>query len=218
MTNRVANFADPAPTARRFGGIAFVGLLHLAIVYALVTGLGHEVVEILRAPIETKLIDEIRPPPPEPPPPLMPPQFAALPPPYIPPPEIQVRQPPPPNAIAVVTREKPAEPPPPIGAQVAPTLAPVAVRTAPVIDGRRCRLPEYPPGSKRMEEAGIVVLRFLIDVDGSVVESKVESSSGYPRLDEAARAALALCSFKAGTVDGKAERSWAKLRYVWKLN
>lgn len=216
MTYQPADFADPAPPVRRFAGIAFVVLLHLAIVYALVSGLEHQVVEILRAPIETKLLDEIKPPPPETPPPIVPPQFAAPPPPYIPPPEIQVRQPPPPNAIAVVTREKPAEPPPPIGAQVAP--APAPVRTAPVIDGRRCRLPEYPPGSKRMEEAGIVVLRFLIDVDGSVVESKVESSSGYPRLDEAARGALALCSFKAGTVGGKAERSWAKLRYVWKLD
>lgn len=205
---------EPLPPSRRLAGIGFVALLHVAIVYALVTGLGRQVVEILHAPIETRLLDEIKPPPPEAPPPIVPPQFAAPPPPYIPPPEIQVRQPPPPNAIAVVTREKPTEPPAPIQAYVAPT----PVRVPPVIDGRRCRLPEYPPASKRMEEAGIVVLRFLIDVDGSVLESKVESSSGYPRLDEAARAALTLCSFKAGTVDGKAERSSAKLRYVWKLN
>jgi protein TonB len=45
----------------------------------------------------------------------------------------------------------------------------------------------------------------------------VDSSSGHPRLDEAARAALSLCRFKAGTVDGRPEKSWAKLRYVWKI-
>ena len=205
---------ESLPPSRRLAGIGFVALLHVVIVYALVTGLGRQVVEILHAPIETRLLDEVKPPPPDTPPPVTPPQLAAPPPPYIPPPEIQVRQPPPPNAIAVVTREKPVAPPAPIQAYAPPA----PVRVPPVIDAaRRCRLPEYPPSAKRMEETGVVVLRFLVDVDGGVAESAVESSSGHPRLDEAARNALSLCRFKAGTVDGKPEKSWAKVRYVWKL-
>lgn len=92
------------------------------------------------------------------------------------------------------------------------------IRTAPVVDSRDCKKPEYPSASIRREETGVVVLNFLIDVEGRVVQSKVESSSGYDRLDEAAREALSLCRFKPGTVDGKPEQSWNRLRYAWELN
>jgi protein TonB len=91
------------------------------------------------------------------------------------------------------------------------------LRTAPAVDGRYCALPEYPPASRQFEEAGTVVLNFLIDVDGRVLQSRIESSSGHPRLDEAALRALSLCRFKPGTVDGKPDRSWHKMKYVWKL-
>jgi protein TonB len=199
--------------SRRLTGLGIVALLHVVIIYALLTGLGRQVVDALRPPVETKLIEEVKPPPPDIP--LVPPPLAAPPPPYIPPPDIQVRQPTPERAITSVVREKPAEPPPAVHAPPAPE----PVRTAASVEvGKSCRVPEYPPASKVLAESGIVVLRFLVDVDGRVLESEVESSSGHPRLDEAARAALSLCHFRAGTVDGKPERSWAKLRYVWKLN
>jgi protein TonB len=97
-----------------------------------------------------------------------------------------------------------------------PALA--AVRVGPTVEvGKSCRVPEYPPQSRLLGETGAVVLKFLVDVNGAVLDSQVESSSGHPRLDEAARAALSLCRFKAGTVDGRPEKSWAKLRYVWKI-
>jgi len=48
-----------------------------------------------------------------------------------------------------------------------------------------------------------VTLTFLIDVDGKVLESRVERSSGHRRLDEAARAGLGICKFKPATVDGR---------------
>ncbi|HIJ62363.1 MAG TPA: energy transducer TonB, partial [Rhodospirillaceae bacterium] len=145
-----------------------------------------------------------------PPPP--PPALAPPPPPYIPPPEIQIRQPITPNAITAVTSVKPPEPLPP------PVVKAEPVRVPPVIDpARACRQPEYPAASKRLEETGAVVLQFLVGIDGAVIESKVETTSGHSRLDEAALGALARCRFKAGTVDGKAEQSWARLRYVWKL-
>ncbi len=60
-------------------------------------------------------------------------------------------------------------------------------------------------------------MRFLIDLDGRAIKSEVVRSSGHKRLDEAARAALSLCKFKPGTVDGKPEQSWAPIQYVWKL-
>jgi len=100
-------------------------------------------------------------------------------------------------------------------AETAPVHVPV--RTSPVVDSRFCSKPEYPSASRRFEESGVVVLNFLIDADGRVVQSNIHSSSGYERLDEAARQALSLCRFKPGTVDGKPEKSWHKLKYVWKL-
>ena len=90
---------------------------------------------------------------------------------------------------------------------------------AAVIDANRnCAKPEYPSASRRLEETGTVVVRFLIDVDGRVVDSKVESSSGYDRLDEAARNALGRCQFRPGSVDGKPEKTWASIKYIWKLD
>jgi protein TonB len=101
---------------------------------------------------------------------------------------------------------------------IAPVAAEAPVRVQPALDqGRPCKPPQYPPAARRAEESGAVVLKFLIEADGSVMESLVESSSGFERLDEAARAALALCRFKPGTTDGRPERSWARIRYVWKL-
>src|SRR5437868_12522455 len=45
---------------RHLVGLTFVILFHAFIVYALVTGLAKKVVEVVRAPIETKVIEEIK--------------------------------------------------------------------------------------------------------------------------------------------------------------
>ena len=81
-----------------------------------------------------------------------------------------------------------------------------------------CQKPEYPSISKRKEEEGTVLLKFLIGVQGQVLESIIEKSSGFIRLDEAARDALAQCQFKPGSVDGKPEPSWAHVKYTWRLD
>jgi protein TonB len=211
---------EQPPPSRRLVTVAFVLLLHVATVYALVTGPARQAVDILHPPIETLLPDEIEPPATPPPPPLLPPmpQFAMPTPPDIPLPEIRVRQPGPPaarassNAIVPVTHEKAPEP-----AAVVRTL-PEPARVSPHVEvGKNCLVPDYPAAAKAAGEAGTVALRFLVDTNGRVVESQVETSSGFPRLDEAARAALSLCQFTLGTVDGRPERSWTRLRYVWKI-
>ncbi len=205
-------------TPRKIGGITAVVLLHVVMVYGLITGSAHRVIEAVSQPLMTKIIQETKPPdlPPPPPPP---PKVAAPPPPFIPMPEIQVRQPVVSKAITQVTTTKPVEAPPPVAAPVAAPQPAPAVRVPPVIDAAHaCRKPEYPSISRRLEETGTVVLNFLIDLDGKVVDSNVAQSSGKNRLDEAARQALALCNFKPGTVDGKPEKSWAQIRYTWTLN
>ena len=55
---------------RHLLGLSVVVALHVLIVYALVNGLARKVVDVVRAPIETRLIEEIiKPPPPPPKPP-----------------------------------------------------------------------------------------------------------------------------------------------------
>ena len=196
-------------------GIGFVIVLHIIIVYAMVSGLARQAVELVQKPLETKLIaEQVKPPEEAKPPP--PPKMAPPPPPFIPPPEInvQVAVTPSPAAISAVTTVAPPKeaPPPPPG----PVKQPV--RVAPVVQAASCRSPEYPSASRRLGEQGTVLLNFLIDAEGKVVESRIDTSSGKERLDEAARKALALCKFTPGTVDGKPEQSWHKLRYVWQLD
>jgi protein TonB len=54
---------DPA---KHLLGITTVALLHVFIVYALVTGLARKVVDVIKKPIETKIVEEAKPPPPPP--------------------------------------------------------------------------------------------------------------------------------------------------------
>ena len=112
---------------RRVIGFGAVLLFHALIVYALVSGLAKKVVDVVRAPIETKVIEEIKKPPPPPeivvPPP---PKLEAPPPPFIPPPEIQIATPPPPAPTITATTQTP----PPAPVVIAPT-PPVAAAPAP---------------------------------------------------------------------------------------
>ncbi len=61
-------------------------------------------------------------------------------------------------------------------------------------------------------------LKFLVGADGKVIESAVEKSSGFRRLDEAARQSLSKCTFKPGIKDGVAVESWASMKYTWGLS
>ena len=207
-----------APT-NHLPGIGFVIVLHIIIIWALVSGLARKAVEFVAKPLETKLIAEVAPPPENLPPPPPPPKMAAPPPPFIPPPEINVQVAPTPSPAAITAVSTAPPPPSQPTVAAAPPEAPRApTRTAPVVQAKSCEPPSYPSASRRLNETGVVQLNFLIDAEGRVVESRVDASSGVERLDEAARKALSLCKFKPGTVDGKPEQSWHKMKYVWKLD
>lgn len=204
------SYKEPKDKNRRMAGLAAVLVFHAILVYALINGLARKIVEVVQKPIETKIIEEVKPPPPDKPPPPPPPKLAAPPPPFIPPPEIRVETPPQQNTITSVTTTKPS-----VEAPIPKPTAPS--RTAAVVDSRNCTKPEYPVAALRAQETGVVGLQFLIGVDGLVIDSKIERSSGSRRLDEAARKALALCKFKPATADGKPEQAWARIDYEWKL-
>ena len=210
------SYAQPRSSGRRTAGVILTIVLHIVLIYALLHGLARKIVNIVAPPLETKIIEEIKPPQPEKPPP-PPPKLAAPPPPFIPPPEVNIQIPiqPPPTITAAPTPPTPAPvviaPPPPPAAPVAP------VRTPPVVLASSCEKPEYPSASRRSNETGTVLLSFLIDQSGKVIDSKIERSSGFRRLDEAAKAGLGLCKFRPATVNGAPVQAWARIEYVWRL-
>lgn len=86
-----------------------------------------------------------------------------------------------------------------------------------LVDFNSCPKPEYPEADFKAGHEGTVDLGFLVGTDGKVKENKVTKSSGHPALDEAARRALATCSFKPALADGKPAQAWTKVSYVWQL-
>ena len=84
-------------------------------------------------------------------------------------------------------------------------------------DAKNCKA-DYPKASLMNEEQGTVSMMFLVNADGSVAESKVEKTSGFKNLDKAAVKAISACKFKPGTKDGKADQTWTKVDYAWKLD
>ncbi len=212
------DFAKQRNPVNGAAGFAFVIALHVLIVYALMSGLAHQMVEVIKAPLTTKMIEEDKTLPDDAPPPPPPPKLVAPPPPYIPPPEISIQQTQNTNAITAVQHEVVAPKPPPAPAQVAVVAPPVHV-PAGTDPNKYCpRKPDYPSLSKRNSEEGTVVLEFLIGDDGAVKDSKVVQSSGHARLDEAARSGLSsYCHFKPATDDGKPVQTWQQLKYTWRL-
>jgi len=218
------NFTHNEKNAKKnLTGITIVVLLHLLVGYVIITGMGKRWVTKMVAPVETKIIEEVKPPPPkELPPPPPPPEMKAPPPPFIPPVEVNVQQPPPPqNVIQNATNVKPAtteiQKAPPAPPAAPPGPAKTGVSTAAVVDFSTCAKPEWPKSSLRNEETGTVTLSFLIGTDGRVADSKVVKSSGFRDLDKAAVAGISKCRFKPGTVDGVPQQAWQQMQYVWTL-
>lgn len=168
--------------------IAIVALIHIAIGYALVTGLAYSAAKQLVERVTTVDIEEPPPPEEELPPPPEPDQ--APPPPVAPPPPINISVAPPP--IAVQTSIPPPAPPVrivPPAAPPAPPPAPSQARGASPDNQRSwaARIQEnYPSRAIRDEVEGRVGVRVSIGPNGRVSACSVSSSSGSSILDDAA--------------------------------
>lgn len=77
--------------------------------------------------------------------------------------------------------------------------------------------PAYPSTSYRLGEQGLVVVRVLIGVDGAAQDAKVQASSGYPRLDEAALKAARGWRYVPGRRGGVPEAMWVDVPVRWEL-
>jgi periplasmic protein TonB len=107
--------------------------------------------------------------------------------------------------------------------RVAPPPAPAAEdRSTPklisTVEYLREPSPRYPPQSRRLREQGLVVLKVLIDERGTACEIEVESSSGYARLDHAAREAVQRAAFRPYVEDGAPRRALVLIPIEFSLN
>ncbi len=192
--------------------MAVVLLMHVGIIYGLAYGLSRANVEVIPPPLTADVLeeeleeDEAEPPPP-------PPEFEPPPPDYVPPPEISIDLPVTTSqtAITAVTDKKAPPPPPP------PKVEKASVK--PKSDPKRPHKQlDYPSASRRLGEEGSVTLAVLVGSDGKVTDVKVEKSSGFPRLDEAAvKQVPRSWRFIPGSVDGKPEAMWYSIIVTWKL-
>lgn len=176
---------------RRFGGIAVVLLLHAVLIYALVNGLATKVVQVIQHPIETRIIEPVKPPPPPPPMPVVklpPPKVALPPPPFVPPPEVPVQAP----SQSTITHQ--AAPVPSAPAVQAPVVAPAVPAAKPVShevgvvcpnsDQMRAAM-QYPKEAQENNITGDVTIEFVVDAEGNITGERVAQSAD-PILDRAA--------------------------------
>ncbi|MET3106807.1 TonB family protein [Oxalobacteraceae bacterium GrIS 2.11] len=77
--------------------------------------------------------------------------------------------------------------------------------------------PNYPTQAAQAYQQGVVGLALYIGADGYVLDSKIEKSSGFKALDEAALSALDACTFSAQQPKDNPLPFWIASEYVWKL-
>ena len=155
-------------------GIGVVLLLHIVVGYALVNGLARKMIEVIKSPMETKIIEEANKPPPDDTPP-PPPKLVKLPPAFVPPPEVQIQAPAAPQAsisnttsIAAPVRAAPPAPvvhaPPSVGV-ACPNSQKVRAEIA------------YPAQARRNELEGDVLIEFTVAADGAIKDIDIKSST-----------------------------------------
>ena len=194
--------------AARYGGGLFSGpkliglvvviVLHILLVWALRSGLATSVVAVIKGPVEAEIIEEVKPEEELPPPP--PPEIAP-PPPFVPPPLINIQAAPSASAITQVQAEKPVPP--------QPDVDPVPTRV---------NKPDYPAAEKRAGHEGRTHMLLYVTESGDVADAKLQQSSGYPALDQAALDyAKKNWRFKPAKKSGKAIATWYPIILEWKM-
>jgi protein TonB len=184
----------PAPRAQptRFSGraviVAITMALHVAGALAFMRMAYTKRAIEQATPIEAMLIEDQAPP-------------AVPPPSYAPPPVTVEYSLPTPDPVVIDTE---------VLASTAITSTPMSdaapsTATPPLVESveyLRAEPPVYPKESARRHEYGTVLLRILVDTAGRPAQIRIERSSGYQRLDEAARKAAEKFLFRPHEVNG----------------
>ena len=180
-------YADQQMSGNRMVAIVIVALIHIALGYALITGLAYDAVKKVVERVTTVDVSEPPPPPDEPPPP--PPKDAPPPPPMAPPPPMNIAvHAPPIQTVSVIPPPRPPAviipPPAPVAAPPAP---PPPKRANPIpkgSPGRWATTDDYPSRALREEAQGTTGFAVVVNASGRVDSCSITSSSGNSQLDE----------------------------------
>jgi len=193
-------YADQQMSGNRVTAIIIVALIHIAVGYALVTGLAYSAAkQILKKVTTVDIKDEPPPPPPPPPPP-----DAKLPPPppiVAPPPAVNVA---PAAPVFQTVPQAPPAPPPPVLVP-APPAAPRFQVTLPQprgAPGDWATPDDYPSRPLREGVQGTTSFRVQVGPNGRVTSCEVTASSGNAELDAAT---CKLVTARARFTPGKGE-------------
>jgi protein TonB len=187
-------------SGNRIIAIIIVAIIHVAVGYALITGLAYSAMKHVIERVTTVDINEPPPPPPDTPPP---PQPDQPPPPVAPPPPINISIAPPPIQVTpnipppapVIRIVPPAAPPAPPPPRFTPKGA--TPRGKP---GSWATTDDYPSRALREEKEGVTRFSVQVNAEGRVTSCTVTGSSGTPELDDAAcRAISRRARFKPAT-------------------
>jgi protein TonB len=209
---------DTHPTASLVAVVA----LHAAALFLLAAFVPAERLNEIIRPLAVRLIELAPeappPPPPEPPKPRPMPKASAA------PPILAVATPTPaPSPVEFVVPPQP--PAPPVAVAPTPTYSPKPTPSAPApvilprfdADYLNNPKPVYPSSSRRLGEEGKVVLRVHVTPEGHSGEIELKSSSGFSRLDKAARDAVAQWRFVPARRGDEPIAAWVLVPIVFSL-
>lgn len=211
-------YADQQMSGNRITALIIVALIHVALGYALVTGLAYSAAKQLIKKVTTVDIkEEVKKeePPPEPPKQDVPPPPIVAPPPPInvsvaPPPIQAVTVAPPPPPVLVPTAAPPPPPPPRVPSR----------RAAPKGNpGSWASNSDYPSRAQREGKEGVTGFRVTVGADGRVTSCEITSSSGSSDLDNTTCTLITRRGRFTPAIDAEGNPSsdtWAS-RVRWKL-
>ena len=180
------SYADQSMSGNRITALIIVALIHVAVGYALITGLAYEgYKKVLQRVTAVDIKEEVKkelPPPPK--------KIDIKPPPLVvPPPKMNINPAP---VVQETVKEAPPPPPPIVLAPPPPPAAPPPPRFQPKSavpkgnPGSWATTNDYPSRALREEREGTTGFRVTVGPDGKVTDCSVTSSSGHGDLDAAA--------------------------------
>jgi protein TonB len=163
---------------KHLAGFTFVILLHVALGYGLMNGLATKVMNVIKQPLETKIIEEVKKPPPPDTPPPPPPKMVQMLPTFVPPPEVNIQAPV--STAPVISNRTSVAPPvyaPPAPPAPAVVAAPPSVGVAcPNSQAIRQEI-KYPVQARKDGLQGDVLIEFTVAANGEIKDIEVKSSS-----------------------------------------
>jgi protein TonB len=135
--------------------------------------------------------------------------------PYVPPPEFVDIQAPQVETTAITQTTQVNRPPPPVAAPPPPKPG-TSIKPDPK---HPLKIGEdyYPDASKRANEEGRCIVLMTVAVDGRITNESIQTSSGFPRLDEACLKGVHGQRMLPATEEGKPVEKTVSIPIVWKL-